>query len=428
MRGGEAFCGVGGLDLLAADAEDVHDRVEVGHVDGGVGRLAEHWLGVVGDAEAGGVEHVEVVGAVADRDHRREGYADIGGELAQCGGLAGAVDDVAHDAAGQLAVDDLELVGAGVVDAEVGGEAVGDLAEAARHDREAVAQPAQRANHRADAGGEHDRLVHLVEHLRVEALEPGHAVAQRGLEVEIATHGGVRHGRHLRLQAGVGGEQVDDLALDQRGVDVEHDQAHAVAAEVGRLDRDVEALDRGLDREHRAERLGVGSGHMEVDRRHRVSRHPLDAVDVRAGVGDAAGDGREGAGLQRRPDDGHVGAAFEPLPVVAGAAVDVDAHVQRCSGLVDARAQLLPVARRRDQDAQDEAAPQHDLLDVEDLDAGVGEGREDGRRDAGPVLAHEGDEQGLGSFRHFGHRGPEAIGRRTCDRRAVHAQVYRRTA
>ena len=31
---------VGRLDLLAADAEQVHDRVEVGHVDRRVGRLA----------------------------------------------------------------------------------------------------------------------------------------------------------------------------------------------------------------------------------------------------------------------------------------------------------------------------------------------------------------------------------------------------
>src|SRR5213078_1901007 len=40
--GGEALGGVRVLDVLAADAEDVHDRVEVRDVDGGVGGLAEH--------------------------------------------------------------------------------------------------------------------------------------------------------------------------------------------------------------------------------------------------------------------------------------------------------------------------------------------------------------------------------------------------
>ena len=40
-RGGDdAGLGVGGLDLLAGDAEQVHDRVEVGHVDRRVGGVA----------------------------------------------------------------------------------------------------------------------------------------------------------------------------------------------------------------------------------------------------------------------------------------------------------------------------------------------------------------------------------------------------
>ena len=51
--GGEALEGVGGLHLLAGDAEEVHDRVEVRHVHGGVGGLLHDRLGVEGDAEAG---------------------------------------------------------------------------------------------------------------------------------------------------------------------------------------------------------------------------------------------------------------------------------------------------------------------------------------------------------------------------------------
>ena len=51
-RGDDAGLGVGGLDLLAGDAEQVHDRVEVGHVDRRVGGVADDRLGVVGDARA----------------------------------------------------------------------------------------------------------------------------------------------------------------------------------------------------------------------------------------------------------------------------------------------------------------------------------------------------------------------------------------
>ena len=99
----------------------------------------------------GGVQHVEVVGAVADRDDRGLAEAELGGELAQRARLAGAVDDVADDLAGELAVDDLELVGAGEVDAEVVGEPFGDLAEAAGDEREPVAEPAQDPDQRPGA-------------------------------------------------------------------------------------------------------------------------------------------------------------------------------------------------------------------------------------------------------------------------------------
>ena len=49
--------------------EHEQDRVEVGNVHRGVGGLLDHRLGVEGDAQPGRRQHVEVVGAVADR-HR----------------------------------------------------------------------------------------------------------------------------------------------------------------------------------------------------------------------------------------------------------------------------------------------------------------------------------------------------------------------
>ena len=83
------------------------------------------------------------------------------------------------------------------------------------------------------------------------------------------------------------------------------------------------------------------------------------------------------------------------LRLSPGAAVDLDVHVELGGGPLDDVAQLLPVARGRDQDAEDEPSPQHDLLDVEDLDPGRGEGCEHRRGDARPVLAREGDQQCL---------------------------------
>ena len=47
-------------------------------------------------------------------------------------------------------------------------------------------------------------------------------------------------------------------------------------------DRDVHAECRGLRRQRGAQRLGLGAGDRELDRRHRVLGEPEDPVDVAA--------------------------------------------------------------------------------------------------------------------------------------------------
>src|SRR5262249_16266881 len=126
-RGDDAVLQVERLDFFSGDAEEVQDRVEVGDVDRRVRRLLHEGLGVGGDAGAGDLQHVEVVGTVADGDHGLEGYADLRGEEAQRVGLAGAVDHGADDAPGDRVVDDLQLVGPCEMDAQIGGQPVGDL-------------------------------------------------------------------------------------------------------------------------------------------------------------------------------------------------------------------------------------------------------------------------------------------------------------
>ena len=80
-------------------------------------------------------EHVEVVGAVADRhglahrDARRRAANRSSASALPARSTTGPTSR-----AGQPAVDDLEGVGAGVVDAELGGEVVGDLGEPAGDD------------------------------------------------------------------------------------------------------------------------------------------------------------------------------------------------------------------------------------------------------------------------------------------------------
>ena len=68
----------------------------------------------------GRLQHVDVVGAVADRDRLAQRHVELAGEAAQRLGLAGAVDDRPEHPAGDPAVDDLQLVRGGELQAELG--------------------------------------------------------------------------------------------------------------------------------------------------------------------------------------------------------------------------------------------------------------------------------------------------------------------
>ena len=262
---------------------------------------------------------------------------------------------------------------------------------------------------RAGAGREVDGLVDLVERRLRHALEQRDPLAQRLLEVDLAAHGPLGDLGDLGLAARVGGDHLDDLALDEGGVDVHDDEPHRAPQQAGRLYGDVDALGGGLDGEQRAQHLGLHARDGQVDGGDGIAGHPLDAVDVGAAVRDPAGDGRHRRRPERGAQHGDVRATRAALPVVADAAVDLDLHAQRGRGLLDGVAQLLPVPRRGDEDPEDEPAAQHDLLDVDDLDAGGRQGREHRGRDAGPVLAGQGHQEGLGVLVHVGHLAPEAI-------------------
>ena len=87
-RGRRAVLGVGGLDVVAGDAEQVQDRVEVRDAERGVGGVPDRGLGVERDAQARRRDHVEVVGPVADRHGLAQRDPGPGREVAQRGRLA----------------------------------------------------------------------------------------------------------------------------------------------------------------------------------------------------------------------------------------------------------------------------------------------------------------------------------------------------
>src|SRR3546814_10202084 len=68
-------------DLVGVVALHVEQGREVGIVDAVAGSGAHLGLAVIGDAEAGGAQHVEVIGAVADRAGVEGNRALRGGQI-----------------------------------------------------------------------------------------------------------------------------------------------------------------------------------------------------------------------------------------------------------------------------------------------------------------------------------------------------------
>ena len=145
------------------------------------------------------------------------------------------VDHRAADTTGELAVDALERVGVGVVEAQIGLEAFGKVGKTARDQHRDDARRLERTDQLARTGVEPQPIaVHRVERVGAEAFEQGDAAIERLAKVDFATHGRFGDLGHLGLFAALVGDLVDALDVDQRGVHVGHEQAEVVQTSAGR--------------------------------------------------------------------------------------------------------------------------------------------------------------------------------------------------
>lgn len=195
---------------------------EGGHVDDDVRVLPEDRLRAQRHAAAGRLEQIDVVGAVAHADGLLGGEPRVLGPGAQHGGLRRAVHDVAEHLPRQVPVPHLELVGAVGVHAPRLGQRGEHLGEAAGDRAHPAAGRGDGLDQREGSVGGPDGPHHVRHDAHGQPRERLDARVQRGGEVELTAHRPLRHLGDLGLAAGVGGEQLDDLLPDQRGVHVRH--------------------------------------------------------------------------------------------------------------------------------------------------------------------------------------------------------------
>src|SRR5271155_1993327 len=87
------------LQVSVANPDEVEQAVETEMGQRVVGALPDQRLGPEGDAHPGKVEHGQVVGPVAHRNHLLHGDLFLSGNLPEQFSLSGSVDDAAADLA-----------------------------------------------------------------------------------------------------------------------------------------------------------------------------------------------------------------------------------------------------------------------------------------------------------------------------------------
>ena len=173
---------------------------------------------------------------------------------------------------------------------------------------------------------------------------------QRLCEVQLASHRGLGDLGDRRVRADPVGQHLDDLALDQGGVDVKDDEPLGPSRQAVVLERDIDTL---VDRDPRQRRL-----QLPVDRagRHRdpqlqtrygIVGDAADEVDVDAERGDLAGHHAERLGGDRaaQHDDGVGRRLAHHRQVVA--ALDRDVEADAVDGGLHLVAQLRPAGDLR---------------------------------------------------------------------------------
>ena len=75
------------------------------------------------------------------------------------------------------------------------------------------------------AGGKRHALKGALEHALIQTGKQPHALLERLLKVELAAHGAFGDPRNLLAHAGLLAQQVDDLLVDEGGVDIHNDEA-----------------------------------------------------------------------------------------------------------------------------------------------------------------------------------------------------------
>ena len=208
--------------LIPPIALRIQQRGEVAVVDPRRGRGGDRRLGVVGDAEPGGFDHAEIVGAVADRPAcRSSSRSKISRSSISVASLAARPRIGSVTSPVSLPSCDHQFIGAVFLKSDHCGDRVGEQREAAGDQAGIGAVGAHGRDQLAAARRRRDALFQdFVDHADRQTLQKRDALAQRRLELDLAAHGAFGDFGDVRLQPGEIGQFVDAFLADHGGIHV----------------------------------------------------------------------------------------------------------------------------------------------------------------------------------------------------------------
>jgi tRNA dimethylallyltransferase len=210
--------------------------------------LGNSRFGSESDADSGGGQHRQVVGAVADGDRLGRCEAELSRQSEERFPLGIPGYDRRVDDAGDATLRELEPVGDYAIEAERRRDRFGEDREPAGDERRCGSAAAHGRDQRARSRSQPDSCGCVFEPPDLHSPEEGDAGFERGGEGDLAIHGAPGDRRHLGAKPNGLGKLVEHLVLDDRRLQIGDEKPFAPSCRRLNENIDLRATDQSARR------------------------------------------------------------------------------------------------------------------------------------------------------------------------------------
>ncbi len=219
-------------------------------------------FGAKGDTEPSGIEHRQVVRAVADGDRRAGCDAEFGGEPQQYLSFGCAGDDRRQHSASQPVLGNLQSVGGDAVKAELAGNRIGKYRKPAGNERGQGTGPAHRRDEHRSPSGQADPGGGFAEQAALGPDQQRDAGGERAGEIDLAVHRPPCDFANPRTDPEDLTQFIEHFVFDDRRFEIGDEQPLAPPGD--RLNQDVDRRIADGRARHRHDRPRLRGIHEQV--------------------------------------------------------------------------------------------------------------------------------------------------------------------